>query len=123
LRLADTAWRVLIGVGLYQWMPLKDSCLAQCQTPSAFIHRHGGLRHEPVQSAALGAMHGLYCVGCCWALMILVFVGGIMNLFWIAGIAIFLMVEKTVPTGRWLSRLAGAFLVACGAFLLVRGGS
>jgi predicted metal-binding membrane protein len=89
---------VLIGVGLYQWMPLKDSCLAQCQTPSAFIHRHGGLRHEPVQSAALGAMHGLYCVGCCWALMILVFVGGIMNLFWIAGIAIFVMVEKIVPT-------------------------
>jgi len=112
---------VLIGVGLYQWTPLKENCLRQCQTPLAFIGRHGGFRREAVQVLALGALHGLYCIGCCWALMTLLFVGGVMNLFWIAGIAIFVMIEKMVPTGRWFSRSAGAILVTCGALLLANG--
>jgi predicted metal-binding membrane protein len=67
---------VLIGAGVYQWTPLKDVCLAQCQSPLQFLMRHGGFRGDVLGCLLLGFRHGLYCVGCCWVLMALLFVGG-----------------------------------------------
>jgi predicted metal-binding membrane protein len=110
---------ILIAVGLYQWTPLKDTCLSQCQSPLLFIQRHGGFRPEPGAALRLGMNHGLYCIGCCWALMALLFVGGVMNVLWVAGIAIFVLVEKFTPAGRWIARITGAAFVAAGAWLLV----
>jgi len=109
---------VLVAAGLYQWTPLKAACLSQCQAPIAFILRHGGLRSAPTGSLALGLRHGSYCVGCCWALMLLLFVLGVMNLLWIAALAILVMLEKVLPFGRAVARLAGLLFVALGAWML-----
>ncbi|WP_165401987.1 DUF2182 domain-containing protein [Phyllobacterium myrsinacearum] len=109
---------MLIAVGLFQWTPLKDICLRQCQAPVMFIHRHGGFRRDPRGSVALGFRHGMYCVGCCWALMGLLFIGGVMNVLWIAAVAIFVLAEKLVARGRWFSRLSGLALCAAGLWLL-----
>ena len=109
---------VLVAAGVYQWTPLKDVCLRQCQAPWLFIQRHGGFRPNVPGSLALGARHGAYCIGCCWVLMALLFVGGVMNVLWIAAIAILVLAEKVVPAGRVISRTAGAGLVAGGAWLL-----
>lgn len=111
---------LLVAAGLYQWSPLKDTCLKQCQTPLGFLMSHGGFRPEPFLALRLGAAHGLYCVGCCWVLMALLFVGGVMNVLWIAGLAILILAEKVVPTGRLISRVAGAGLATAGLFLLFR---
>lgn len=111
---------VLIVAGLYQWTPLKDACLAQCQAPIVFLHRHGGFRSDPGGALRLGFRHGFYCVGCCWALMALLFVGGIMNVLWIAAIALFVLAEKLLPAGRLPSRLAGSVLVVLGLWQLAR---
>jgi len=111
---------VLIAAGLYQWTPLKDACLRQCQAPWWFIQRHGGFRADAGGALALGARHGGYCIGCCWALMALLFVGGVMNGVWIAALAILVLAEKVVPAGRVVSRIAGAGLVAAGAWLIVQ---
>jgi len=105
---------LLMVAGLYQWTPLKDSCLAQCQSPFLFIQRHGGFRGDRSGALRLGLRHGAFCIGCCWALMLLLFVGGVMNLLWIAGIAAFVLTEKLLPLGRILSRLAGAAMAAAG---------
>jgi predicted metal-binding membrane protein len=110
---------VLIIAGLYQWTPLKEACLFQCQTPLAFILRHGGFRGDPVGALKLGMSHGMYCIGCCWALMALLFVGGVMNLFWIAALAILVLLEKVVPAGRIVGRLAGVVFIAVGAWMLI----
>ncbi|WP_081157774.1 DUF2182 domain-containing protein [Ensifer aridi] len=110
---------VLTIAGLYQWTPLKDACLRQCQTPFVFLQTHGGFRRDPAGAVGLGLRHGLYCIGCCWALMALLFVGGIMNVLWIAAIAIFALAEKVTPTGRLLSRAAGTVLIAAGLWQLV----
>ncbi|MCG5480985.1 DUF2182 domain-containing protein [Sinorhizobium alkalisoli] len=112
---------VLVVVGLYQWTPLKDACLSHCQAPIVFIQTHGGFRRDPRGAVALGFRHGLYCVGCCWALMALLFVGGIMNVLWIAAIAGFVLVEKLVRAGRVLPRAAGAVLIAAGLWQLLPG--
>ena len=109
---------LLIGAGLYQWSSLKDICLKQCQKPFDFIMRHGGIRLEPFGALRLGAVHGLYCVGCCWVLMALLFVGGIMNVLWVAGLTMLIVMEKVAPTGTLIPRLAGALMVAAGLLLL-----
>ncbi len=111
---------VLVAAGIYQWTPLKDACLRQCQAPWWFIQRHGGFRADARSAFALGASHGAYCIGCCWALMALLFVGGVMNVLWIAAIAILVLAEKVVPAGRVISRTAGAGLFAGGAWLLAQ---
>jgi len=111
---------VMIAAGLYQWTPLKDACLRQCQAPWLFIQRHGGFRGDARGAIALGARHGLYCVGCCWVLMALLFVGGVMNVLWIAAITIFVLAEKVVPAGRVISRIAGAGFFAWGVWLLAQ---
>jgi predicted metal-binding membrane protein len=110
---------LLVAAGLYQWTPLKYACLSQCQSPLIFIQRHGGFRREPRASFRLGAEHGLYCIGCCWALMALLFVGGVMNVLWIAGIAILVLIEKIIPAGRWISWITGTALMGAGAWVLL----
>lgn len=108
---------VLIAAGVLQWTPIKDACLQQCQAPLHFIQRHGGFRADALGSIRLGLLHGAYCIGCCWALMALLFVGGVMNVLWIAGLAILVLLEKSIP-GRLIPRLAGVILVGAGLWLL-----
>jgi predicted metal-binding membrane protein len=110
---------VLIAAGVYQWTPLKDVCLAQCQSPFLFLMRHGGFRGDVPGCLLLGLRHGGYCVGCCWVLMALLFVGGVMNVLWIAFLSLLVLLEKVTPVGRWIARAAGIACVAAGAWLLV----
>jgi predicted metal-binding membrane protein len=112
------AGAVLIAAGVYQWTPLKDVCLAQCQSPFAFLMRHGGFRGDVAGCLLLGFQHGMYCVGCCWALMALLFVGGVMNVLWIAVLALLVLLEKVTPFGRWLARAAGIVFLATGGWLV-----
>jgi predicted metal-binding membrane protein len=109
---------LLIAAGVYQWTPLKNACLTQCQSPFAFIQRHGGYRGDRSGSVALGLRHGAYCIGCCWALMVLLFVGGVMNLLWIAALGALVLAEKLIP-GRLFQRATGVALVVAGAALLL----
>ena len=108
---------LLIAAGVYQWTPFKNACLSQCQSPLAFIQRHGGFRGERGAALALGLRHGAYCIGCCWALMALLFVGGVMNLLWIAAIAALVLAEKLVP-GRLVPRATGLAMIVAGVLLL-----
>jgi predicted metal-binding membrane protein len=110
---------VLIAAGVYQWTPLKDVCLVQCQTPLQFLMRHGGFRRDLQGCLLLGLQHGGYCVGCCWVLMALLFVGGVMNVLWIAILALLILLEKLTPIGRWIARAAGIACVAAGARMLL----
>jgi predicted metal-binding membrane protein len=109
---------VLIAAGLYQWTPLKDICLAQCQTPFQFLMRHGGFRGDVAGCLLLGLRHGAYCIGCCWVLMALLFVGGVMNVLWIAGLALLVLLEKVTPFGRRVARAAGIACVGAGGWIL-----
>ena len=107
---------VLVAAGVYQWTPLKSACLRHCQTPLGFIMRHW--REGNIGAYRMGFRHGIYCVGCCWVLLALLFVGGVMNLFWVAGLAAFVFLEKLAPPGPWPPRLAGATLIAWGGWIL-----
>jgi predicted metal-binding membrane protein len=109
---------VLIAAGLFQWTPAKNVCLSYCQSPFMFLQRYGGFRRDAVGSLSIGFRHGLYCVGCCWALMALLFVGGIMNVLWIALLAILVLVEKVFARGQLISRIAGVALAAEGIWLI-----
>jgi predicted metal-binding membrane protein len=109
---------VLIAAGLYQWTLAKDACLSFCRAPLTFIMHHGGFRREPSGAMLLGFRHGLYCVGCCWTLMALLFIGGVMKLLWIAALAILVLVEKVLPSGRIVGRVAGLSFIGAGAWLL-----
>ncbi|MFQ5623073.1 MAG: DUF2182 domain-containing protein [Paracoccaceae bacterium] len=111
------AGSVLIGAGLYQFSGLKNACLKHCRSPAHFLAGH----NRPGRAGALlmGAHHGVYCLGCCWALMALLFVGGIMNLYWIVGLAAYAIAEKVLPHGETVSRIAGAAIAAAGAWVLL----
>ena len=108
---------LLIAAGVYQWTPLKQACLTHCRSPLSFLSH----AWRPGVSGALrvGLDHGLYCIGCCWSLMLLLFVGGVMSLVWIAGITVFVLVEKLLPFGDATSRIGGVLLVLGGASMLV----
>src|SRR5262249_35817770 len=93
-------------------------CLAHCQDTPLFIQAHGGFRRNVLGALKLGVWHGTLCVGCCWVLMTLLFVGGVMNLFWIAAIATLVLVEQTV-TGHLVSRAVGAGLIVGGGLLML----
>lgn len=110
---------VLMAAGIYQWTPLKDACLAQCQTPFRFLMTHGGFRSNALGCVQLGLLHGTYCVGCCWVLMALLFVVGVMNVLWIALLALLVLLEKLTPWGRWIARLAGVVCIAAGGLMLL----
>src|SRR5215469_1356436 len=109
---------LLIMAGLYQWSPLKDICLAHCQDTQLFLHFHGGFRRNVSGALKLGVWHGTLCVGCCWVLMTLLFVGGLMNVFSMAAIATLALVEKTV-SGHFASRTVGAGLIIGGWLLML----
>jgi predicted metal-binding membrane protein len=110
---------VLIAAGVYQWTRVKEACLSYCQSPLTFLMRHGGFRSDASGALSLGIRHGLYCIGCCWALMLLLFVGGVMNVLWIAALAGLVLLEKALPFGKFVSRIAGCVFVAGGAWLLL----
>ena len=112
---------LFIAAGSYQWTRLKDVCLTQCQTPFAFLMRQGGFRRDAFGSLILGIRHGAYCVGCCWALMALLLVGGAMNMLWIVLLALLIVLEKVTPSGRLIAHLAGIVLLSGGAWLLATG--
>ena len=108
---------LLLLAGVFQWSPLKYACLKQCRTPMGFLmtswrdgHR-GALR--------MGLEHGAYCLGCCWALMLLLFVLGIMNLVWIAALAAFVLAEKVAPKGEWVARITGVLMAGWGIWAIV----
>jgi predicted metal-binding membrane protein len=110
---------VLMAAGIYQWTPIKNACLAQCQTPFRFLMSHGGFRSNVAGCLRLGFVHGSYCVGCCWVLMALLFVVGTMNVLWIALLALLVLLEKLTPWGRWVARIAGAVCIAAGTWMLL----
>jgi predicted metal-binding membrane protein len=109
---------LLVAAGVYQLTPLKTSCLRRCQSPLMFLASHW----RPGYGGALrmGLEHGLNCVGCCAVLMGLLFYGGVMDLWWIAGLALYVLIEKLVVRGPLLSRLSGSLLIAWGAVILWR---
>jgi predicted metal-binding membrane protein len=112
---------ILIGAGIYQWTALKVACLTECRSPLGFIQRHGGFRTSASGAVQSGFQHGLYCVGCCWALMALLFALGVMNILWIAAIAALVFVEKIIPGGNAIARIAGIAFVAIGVRLVLNG--
>ena len=104
---------VLIAAGLWQLTPIKRACLIRCQSPIQFLsHRW---RRGALGPVRMGVEHGIYCLGCCWLMMGLLFYGGVMNPAWIGGLALYVLVEKTVPAGHWLSRAVGWALLLAGA--------
>jgi len=109
---------ILIAAGLWQLTPVKGVCLRHCRSPLSFLVQ--SWRPGRLGAFRMGLEHGTYCLGCCWFLMGLLFFGGIMNLFWIAGLAGFILLEKTIPMGHWLGRVAGIALAAWGAVMLAR---
>lgn len=108
----------LIGAGLYQWTPLKHSCLHHCRAPLTFVLI--GWKPGNWGAFRMGITHGAYCAGCCWLLMALLFVAGVMNLAWIVGLSVLVLIEKLLPKGMWIARGAGLALVAWGAAMLIR---
>lgn len=114
----DAAAVLLIAAGLYQLSPLKDACLSRCRSPADFLTRH--YRPGAAGAARLGMIHGAYCVGCCWLLMGLLFVVGVMNLLWVAALTLLVAAEKLLPGGTWIARAAGVALIAWGAALIAR---
>jgi len=110
---------ILFGAGIYQLTPLKQACLKQCQSPLGFLTSHwqdgisGALR--------MGIGHGIFCVGCCWLLMALLFVGGVMNLIWVAIIAVFVLLEKVMPRGDLVGKAGGGLLIGFGLYVALTG--
>jgi len=108
---------LLIVAGLYQLSPLKDACLGRCRSPAQLLARH--YRPGAMGAARLGLLHGAYCLGCCWLLMALLFVVGVMNLAWVAALALLVAAEKLLPRGEWIARVAGVAMVAWGVAIFV----
>jgi predicted metal-binding membrane protein len=108
---------LLIAAGVYQWTPWKQACLSHCRSPVDYLTRYW--RRGPFGAMRAGAWHGAFCLGCCWMLMGLLFVGGLMNMFWIAGLSLLVLIEKLFPFGRRVSQLTGAALLGWGVFVLV----
>ena len=107
---------LLIAAGIYQWTPLKRACLAHCRAPFDFLTRHWG--GGPFRA---GLQHGLFCLGCCWMLMALLFAFGLMNLLWIAALALLVLIEKVLPIGGRMTYITGLALIAWGGVLLAFG--
>jgi predicted metal-binding membrane protein len=109
---------LLIAAGIYQWLPLKEVCLRKCRNPIEFF----ATRWRAGGSGAfrMGIEHGVYCVGCCWVLMLLLFVAGVMNLLWVALLAGFVLAEKLLPKREFTTRFASASLILSGLLLLIK---
>ena len=110
------AGAIVLVAGVYQWLPLKHSCLTHCRSPLHFLSEHW---REGVSGAfTLGLQHGLFCIGCCWVLMALLFAAGVMNLGLVAAVGALVLVEKLLKHGPLIGRLAGVLLVVCGLYLV-----
>lgn len=107
---------ILIAAGIFQWTPLKNACLTHCRSPLSFLMTDW--REGKSGALLMGLKHGAYCTGCCWILMALLFVAGVMNVWWIAIIAGFVLLEKVAPRGLWIGKIAGVLLAAWGTWLL-----
>lgn len=108
---------LLIAAGVYQLSPFKDSCLSRCRSPGVFLSRH--FHPGALGALRLGILHGASCVGCCWLLMALLFVSGVMNLIWVAALTILVAAEKLLPAGIWIARMVGIGMVAGGTALIL----
>nr|ART36742.1 D493 [uncultured bacterium] len=106
---------LMLGAGLWQITPVKRACLEYCRSPVHYISTHW--RKGRMGALRMGLQHGAFCLGCCWFLMGLLFVGGIMNLYWIIGIAAYVLFEKLVPNGQALARISGVMLIGAGVWL------
>jgi predicted metal-binding membrane protein len=109
---------LLVAAGVYQLSPWKDACLSQCRSPLGYLT--GAWRPGRLGAFRMGLGHGAYCLGCCWLVMALFFVGGAMNLVWMAGLTILVLGEKLLPYGRTLARLAGIAMLGLAAYALLR---
>lgn len=105
---------ILVVAGLYQWLPVRQACLDHCRSPIDFLMLHW--REGKPGALAMGLHHGLYCVGCCWALMALLFAFGVMNVLWIAALAAFVLIERRAPRSIPLGRIAGLLLILWGTY-------
>ena len=110
---------ILVVAGIYQWLPVKDMCLEYCRSPMYFIMG----RWQPGNYGAvkMGFENGIYCIGCCWALMLVMFVGGVMNLLLMAILAGFFIMEKLAPFGQFTARVVGALLIGLGVWTMATG--
>jgi len=109
---------LLFAAGVFQWTPLKNACLTHCRTPLSFLMTDW--REGKWGAFFMGLKHGAYCTGCCWFLMALLFVAGVMNVWWIAIITLFVLLEKVVPEGLFVGKLAGVLLVGWGVWMALR---
>ena len=109
---------ILITTGIFQFTPLKQTCLTYCRSPLNFVLLHW--KEGKPGALRMGIENGFYCVGCCWMLMVLLFVAGIMNLLWVAIIALFVLIEKISQQVKWVPYVAGVFLITYGVLLLVK---
>jgi len=107
---------VLIAAGLYQMSPWKNACLTHCRSPLSFLMTHW--REDNWGAFGIGAHHGAYCLGCCWALMIILFVVGVMNLVWVAALGAFVLLEKAAPYGTAIARISGVALFIYGIVMI-----
>ncbi|GMQ82635.1 MAG: DUF2182 domain-containing protein [Rhodothermia bacterium] len=110
---------LLLSAGVYQWLPIKNQCLHQCRSPIEYISARW--RKGYAGAVRMGIGHGLYCLGCCWVLMALLFVGGVMNLLWIAAIAVYVLIEKVLPFGEITARVMGVLTIVAAVVLLTMG--
>lgn len=108
---------ILIAAGVFQWTPLKNACLTHCRSPLSFLMTDW--REGKAGAFLMGLKHGAYCTGCCWFLMALLFVAGVMNMWWVALISVFVLWEKVAPRGLWLGRVTGLFLVGWGSWMMM----
>jgi predicted metal-binding membrane protein len=108
---------ILISAGIWQFTPLKNACLRHCQSPVQFLTQNRRPGHHG--AFTMGLHHSLFCVSCCWFLMLLLFVGGVMNLIWVGALAVYVWLEKTLPAGSHLSRFTGIALIAGGILVMI----
>jgi predicted metal-binding membrane protein len=109
---------LLIAAGIFQWTPFKQSCLAHCSNPLGLLMNDW--REGNRGALTMGLRHGVYCTGCCWLLMLLLFVTGVMNVWWIAILSVFVLLEKALPRGNALGKVAGLALIIWGIWMLLK---
>jgi predicted metal-binding membrane protein len=115
-----SAGAVFVAAGIYEWTPLKDACLRHCRSPTEFLVRQW--RRGALGAVLMGMRHGIFCLGCCWLLMALLFVGGLVNLACVAAIALLVLLEKTIPWDGHMRLLTGALFIQWGLVSFVSAG-
>ncbi len=108
---------ILIAAGVYQWLPVKQACLSHCRSPLGFLST--SWREGRLGAVVMGIVHGVFCVGCCWMLMALLFAAGVMNLAWVAALSLIVLLEKIAPAGPAIARVGGVVLIIIGLAIVV----